>query len=89
MVEAEFSKMMRPRMTDKQGTVMPLSVEDNLLRCFSKFGEKAASQAARTQMKWHNTSFYKPAAGGGDKKDSSRSPATDCGRSAGPSRRTP
>ena len=68
---------------------MTLSVEDNLLRCFSKFGEKVVSQATRTQMKWHNTSFYKPAAGSGDKKDSSRSPAADSGRSTGPSGQTP
>ena len=68
---------------------MTLSVEDNLLRCFSKFGEKVVSQATRAQMKWHNTSFYKPAAGWGDKKDSLRSPATDSGRSVGPSRLVP
>src|SRR3954464_11883422 len=64
---------------------MTLSVEDNVLRCFSKFGEKVVGQAARTQMRWHSTSFYKPAAGWGDEKDSARSPAIASGRPIGPS----
>ena len=51
---------------------MALSVEDNVLRCFKKFGEKVTGQAARPRMKWHSTSLYKPATGVGGKLVNSR-----------------
>ena len=59
---------------------MALSVEDNVLRCFKKFGEKVTGQAARPRMKWHSTSLYKPATGVGGKLVDSGAAAPDAGR---------
>src|SRR3954453_4713396 len=61
-------------------TVMALSVEDNVLRCFKKFGEKVTGEAARPRMKWHSTPLYKPATDAGSKLADSGAAAPDAGR---------
>lgn len=60
-------------------SAMALSVEDNVLRCFKKFGEKVTGQAARPRMKWHSTSLYKPATGVGGKLVDSGAAVADAG----------
>jgi hypothetical protein len=59
---------------------MALSVEDNVLRCFKKFGEKVTGQAMRPRMKWHSTSLYKPTTDAGSKLVGPGAAAADAGR---------
>jgi hypothetical protein len=39
---------------------MALSVEDNILRCFSKFGAKVTDQTARAHVRWRNAAPGRP-----------------------------
>lgn len=63
---------------------MTLSVEDNLLRCFKKFGDKATARTNSPYQRQHNASFYRSTAEQSVKKDNvPAAPTTDTDRPTG------
>jgi hypothetical protein len=51
---------------------MTLSVQDNILRCFNKFGAKVTDPTARAQMRWRNAAPGRPSAGPTRKEENPR-----------------